>query len=32
VLKLQGQRGNSVDWAREYVEAMLGFEVYARKL
>jgi uncharacterized protein DUF6448 len=32
VMQLQGDRGASVDRAREYVEAMLGFEVYSHKL
>lgn len=31
-MHLQGGSGASVDAAREYVEAMLGFEVYSHKL
>ena len=31
-MQLQGDRGATVDRAREYVEAMLGFEVYSHKL
>jgi hypothetical protein len=32
MMRLQGGRGTSVERARAYVEAMLGFEVYSHKL
>ena len=32
VMRLKGQAGGSVEEAREYVEAMLGLQVYSHKL